>query len=183
MACPLPQVFKNRFDCSYCSHQGAWLSCLGAEGWTGWPLELPSISPLVNRSLTTHWSHFNRIMLKPILQLCNLFISSISSGICCICKKGCGSCQGRLCFSTGLGFLAVLLSCHPPGQSCSESLSSFCLNILLCCSVASRPFTELLFCLEKWWGFVECLVGESMSWEWIRMSNCSSWLHSNCWFQ
>lgn len=53
------------------------------------------------------------------------------------------------CFSTGLGFLAVLLSCHPPGQFYSESLSSFCLNILLCCSVASRPVAELLFCLEE----------------------------------
>lgn len=147
--------------------------------WTGWPLEVPSISPLVNRSLTTHWTHFNRIMLKPILQLCSSLLFQVEFVVSV--RKAVVVVKERLRFSTI--FLAVFLSCHPPGQFYSESLSSFCLNILFCCSVASRPVAESLFCLEKWWGFVECLVGESMSWVWIRMSNFSSWLHSNCWFQ
>lgn len=95
-------------------------------------------------------------MLKPICHLRDLFSCSISTGIFYICKKGYGSCQVKVMFLMGLVFWEMFLA----GPCYSEYLSSSCLNTLFCCNVASRPVIELLFCLEKLRGFMECLVGK-----------------------
>lgn len=101
-------------------------------------------------------------MLKPIFHLCDLFSSSISSGICYICKNDYGSCNVKVIFFKEFVFWGVFLACHPPRQCYSPSYS--CLNTLLYCNVAFKPVIELLFYLKKLRGFVEWLVGKECGW-------------------
>lgn len=114
-------------------------------------------------------------MLKPVFHLCDLFSSSISSGINYIYKNGDGSCNVKVIFFNQFVFWGVFLVCHPPRQCYSPSSS--CLNTILYCNVAFRPVTEPLFYLKILRGFVEWFVG-SVAGVWIRTSRCSSWLHA-----